>query len=167
MVFLLRMTGTARMLVAAETTAPRAPLLSPTRTSTPRTPPTILRPTIFVLLRQKTIVSCYHAKCSVLRISSRLTCRPEYHGYQGIFTFRWRWPIENLVAVTGTTESVSPLCTCHHTTSLNFVNSSIQREAVSETRRNKLRRTIITAYLNTHILRPAPISSLYVGSMEI
>jgi hypothetical protein len=37
------------------------------------------------------------------------TCLPEYHGYQGTLTFKRRWPIENLVAVTGTTESVSPL----------------------------------------------------------
>lgn len=37
------------------------------------------------------------------------TWLPEYQGYQGVFTGRLRWLRENRVAVTGTTESVSPL----------------------------------------------------------
>ena len=41
--------------------------------------------------------------------SGKVTSRPEYHGYQGTLILRLRWPKENRVAVTGTTESVSPL----------------------------------------------------------
>lgn len=40
---------------------------------------------------------------------TQYTCPAEYHGYHRILTFRPRWLIANLVAVTGTTESVSPL----------------------------------------------------------
>lgn len=46
--------------------------------------------------------------------SYKITCLPKYHGYQGILIFNLKWLMANLVAVTGTTESMSPLqCTMH------------------------------------------------------
>lgn len=69
---------------------------------------------------------------------------------------RLRWLTENLVAVTGTTESVSPL-------QLKIQSGYYQDEKWLLIENQKEKSVV---YLKTQILRPAAISCLYVGNTE-